>query len=48
MSAFSIDPIRAFGEVIDTVENTNGNDYNDMESPDEEMMIENDDDEEDA
>jgi hypothetical protein len=50
LSALLIDPIRAFGEVIDTIENTNGNDYDDIESQEEEMMMEHDidDDEEDA
>ncbi len=51
ISALLIDPVRAFGEVIDTIENTNGNDYEDIESQEEEeMMIEHDidDDEEDA
>jgi hypothetical protein len=50
ISALLIDPIKAFGEVIDPIENTNGNDYEDIESQDEEMMTEHDidDDEEDA
>ncbi len=51
ISALLIDPIRAFGEVIDTIENTNGNDYDDIESHDEEIIMEHDvddDDEEDA
>ncbi|CAF0893896.1 unnamed protein product [Rotaria sordida] len=50
ISALLIDPIRAFGEVIDSIDNTNGNDYEDIESQDEHMMIEHDidDDEEDA
>ena len=43
LSALLIDPIRAFGEVIDTFDNTNGNEY-------EEIVMEHDvdDDEEDA
>ncbi|CAF2939177.1 unnamed protein product [Rotaria sp. Silwood2] len=50
ISALLIDPVRAFGEVIDSIDNTNGNDYDDMESQDEHSMIEHDidDDEEDA
>ncbi|CAF4496241.1 unnamed protein product [Rotaria sp. Silwood1] len=51
ISALFIDPVRAFGEVIDSIDNnTNGNDYDDMESQDEHLMIEHDidDDEEDA
>lgn len=50
LSAFLIDPVRAFGEVIDTVENTNGSEYEEMEGQDEEMLMEHDidDDEDDA
>ncbi|CAF1630392.1 unnamed protein product [Rotaria magnacalcarata] len=50
LSALLIDPVRAFGEVIDTIDNTNGNDYEDAESQDEQMMMgrDIDDDEDDA
>ena len=46
MSAFLIDPVRAFGEVIDPVETSNGNDYEEMESQDEEIVLEDDDEDE--
>ncbi|CAF1006084.1 unnamed protein product [Adineta ricciae] len=49
-SALLVDPIRAFGEVIDSNETTDENDCEDMECPDEELLIEHDvdDDEDDA
>lgn len=49
-SALLIDPVRAFGEVIDTMDNTDENDYDDVESQDEQILFANDidDDEEEA
>ena len=49
-SALLVDPIRAFGEVIDSNETTDENDCEDMECPDEDLLIEHDvdDDEDDA
>jgi hypothetical protein len=46
LSALLIDPVRAFGEVIDAVDNKNGNEYEDMDSQDEEMMMMEDDEDE--
>lgn len=50
LSALFIDPVRAFGEVIDPIQSTNENDYDDVDSQDEQMVIDHDidDDEEDA
>ena len=46
-SAFFIDPIRAFGEVIDMNDNSNDNDGDHFESQDEEIILEDDEDDED-
>ena len=47
LSALMIDPVRAFGEVIDPMENNNGDDFDDMDSQDEEIVPANDEDEDD-
>ena len=48
-SALMIDPVRAFGEVMDPMENSNGDDddVDDMDSQDDEIVPANDEDEDD-
>ena len=50
LSALFIDPVGAFGEVLDNTENINANTFNDNESQNEQTTVEHnvDDDEEDA